>query len=248
MFPSFALLTIIRPRPVWPSLEGRFSPTAAGCFPSKVFPFCQAQPFMCANAVFFVPKIFGCEGKTLPLSAVVSEFKINPQTCRVLCILNCEGQGLVWAQPVFLCQRFLVVNAKLSSFMPLWGSLKPTHKPQLWRQEKSCAWRASMRIKIFVQKLRTHAPSQRRGKRKRRRRKWMIGRNDRKRSWRGQIWQCSNAPLAKSTAGAMHRQASAKGRTPSFVPVQPGHPWSEGERDRFSPTAAGCFPLKVFSL
>ena len=80
MFPSFALLTIIRPRPVWPSLEGRFSPTAAGCFPSKVFPFCQAQPFMCANAVF-------------------------------------------------LCQRFLVVKAKLCSFLPLWGSLKLTHKP-----------------------------------------------------------------------------------------------------------------------
>ena len=80
MFPSFALLTIIRPRPGWPSLEGRFSPTAAGCFPPKVFPFCQAQPFMCANAVF-------------------------------------------------LCQRFLVVKAKLYSFLPLWGGLKLNHKP-----------------------------------------------------------------------------------------------------------------------
>ena len=64
MFHSFALLTIIRPRPVWPSLEGRgerdrFSPTAsAGCFPSKVFPFSQAQPSMRANAVFFCAKDF----------------------------------------------------------------------------------------------------------------------------------------------------------------------------------------------
>ena len=83
---------------------------------------------------FFVPKIFGCEGKTLQFPAVVREFKSNPQTCRVLCILNCGGQGLVWAQPAFLCQRFLVVNAKLFSFTPLWGSLKLTHKPQLRRR------------------------------------------------------------------------------------------------------------------
>ena len=40
-----------------------------------------------------------------------------------------QAQHFMRANAVFLCQRFLVVKAKLCSFPPLWGGFKVNHKP-----------------------------------------------------------------------------------------------------------------------